>query len=82
MSSAAELAAWFSADARDLASALNEEERSVLVLCSKGLKSSAVGANLNHCTSWVESKKRSAFEKLGVGSLVEAAVVMTKAGLV
>lgn len=69
-------------EARELCAALSEKQRTVLVLASKGLTYAEVAGAMNRARATVEMHCKEGRAVLGAHNMVEAAVLLTKAGLV
>lgn len=70
------------ADARSLCAELTGRERDALVLAAQGLTVREIADALCKALSTVEHNLSDARLALGVGSTVEAAVILVRAGLV
>lgn len=70
------------ADARALCARLSPRQRDVLVLTCQGLGSAEVASHLGMSPHTVLHHREDMRHRLGVGSLIEAAVIAVRAGLV
>lgn len=68
-------------EAIKLCATLTPRQRECVVLACQGLQSSEIAAALGIATKTVEMQRYWAFQRLGVNSMAQAAVLATKAGL-
>jgi DNA-binding NarL/FixJ family response regulator len=69
-------------EARMLCAPLTDKQKEVLQLVCKGLQMNEVAQHLGCSRSAVEQRRQTGLQVMGVGSTVEAAVLLTRAGLV
>lgn len=74
-------ATYFSGEAVGLVANLTERERDVLVMLGKGMSREEATAALSIAKTTLDNHRLSALAKLGVETNIEAAVILTKAGL-
>lgn len=75
------MAEFFAKEAHAKCVALTKHERDVMILVSNGLTGKEVARSVGSAVSTVDERRTNALKKLGVTSSIEAAVIMTKAGL-
>ena len=65
-----------------LCALLTDRERDVLILSAKGLIAQEIGDCMHRSHRTIERYRDAVLRKLGVGSIIEAAVIAAKAGIV
>ena len=70
------------ADAAALCALLTDRERDVLILSAKGMNAHEIGRMFSRSHRTVEHYREAVLQKLDVGTIIEAAVIAAKAGIV